>query len=100
MKKKFKILVRGKNYLLQQLDVAEGPRKHGFYTIVFVEAWNAEEAEAIAVNILKNDSKLLDTCKNIESDPPNISIESADEISSFENCLLPRTGLILYVEEQ
>ena len=92
--------MRGKNYLLQRLDGDKDTRKHGFYTIVFVEAWNSEEAEAIAVDILKNDSKLLDSCQNIKSDPPTILIESTDEIASFENCLLPRTGLILYVEEQ
>ena len=99
VRKKFKILVRGNNYLFQQLDVADGPRKHGFYKTVFVEAGNSEEAEAVAVDILKNDSKLLEACKNGKADPPNISIESTDEILSFENCLLPRTALVLYVEE-
>jgi hypothetical protein len=99
MRKKFKILVRGKNYLLQQLDVDELAGKCGFYTTVFVEAWNPEEAEAIAVDILKNDSKLLDACKNSKSDPPNISIESIDEIASFKGCSPPRTGLVFYPEE-
>jgi hypothetical protein len=98
MAKKFKIFVKGKNYLLQQQG--EAARKHGFYTTVFVEARNPEEAEALALDLLRTDSKILDACQNGDSDKPIFEVESTDEIASFENCKLPRNGLILFPEEQ
>ena len=83
---------------MQQQD--EGARKYGFYTTVFVEARNQEEAEALAVDLLKKDSRILDACQNSDSDKPTLLIESTDEIASFEDCTLPRTGLTLFPEEQ
>jgi hypothetical protein len=99
MAKKFKIFVRGNNYLLQQQGESV-VRKYGFYTTAFVEARNQEEAEALAMDSLKNDSKILDACQNGDSNEPSLVIESTDEITSFENCTLPHTGLILFPEEQ
>jgi hypothetical protein len=96
MRKKFKVLIHGSNYLIQ---VDETTRKHGFYTTVFVEARNSEEAESAAIELLRKDSKLLNMVINSESDPPRHSVESTDEIASFENCTIPRAGLILYAEE-
>lgn len=95
MRKKFKVLIHGKNYLIQ-LDGST--RKHDFYTTVFVEARNPEEAESIAVDMLEKDPKLLNMCENNESDRPSLSVESTDEIASFKNCTIPRTGLVLYSE--
>ena len=97
MRKKFKVLIHGKNYLIR---VDESTRKHGFYTTVFVEARNSEEAESIAVEMLKTDSKLLNMSINSESDPPSLSVESTNEIGTFENCRIPRTGLVLYIEKE
>lgn len=96
MRKKFKILIHGKNNLI---NLDESRRKHGFYTTVFVEARNSEEAESVAVEILKKDSKLLNMAMNGESDLPTLCVESTDEIASFENYTIPRAGLILYAEE-
>lgn len=95
MKKKFKIFVRGKNYLWQR--ESEPARKWGFYTTVFVEARNQEEAEAVATQLLQNDPKLL--CNNGVSDPPVLHIEEVSEVASFEKCKVPRTGLCIYPEE-
>lgn len=72
------------------------PRKFGFYTTAFVKACNAEQAEAITVELLPNDLKLRDACENEASDPPAIQIESIEEIQSFDGCTLPRTGLALF----
>jgi len=94
--KKFKVFVNGKNCLI---SVENGsPIKHGFYTTVFVEAANAEQAESAAVNLLKNDSQLRDALENENTDPPRVFIESIEEIHSFEGCKLPRVGLAWFVE--
>jgi hypothetical protein len=94
--KKFKVLIEGNNYLLR--EIGKLPRKYGFYTTAFVEAVNAGQAEAIAVELLKNDSKLKNACENVVSDPPAIRIESIDEVESFAGCDLPRVGLALFEE--
>jgi len=94
--KKFKVLVRGKNYLIRK--AGSSPRKLGFYTTAFVEAANAEQAEAVAVELLRNDSKLRNVSENKASDPPRIKIESIEEIQSFDGCNLPRMGLAFYEE--
>jgi hypothetical protein len=94
--KKFKVFVRGSNCLMR--EPGKLPRKCGFYTTVFVEAINAEQAEAIAVELLKDDSKLNRACENNVSDPSVIKVESVDEIESFDGCRLPRMGLALFEE--
>jgi hypothetical protein len=94
--KKFKVFVHGKNYLIR--EAGNSPRKLGFYTTAFVEACNAEQAEAVALELLRNDSKLRDASENQASDPPRIKIESIEEIQSFDGCNLPRMGLAFYVE--
>jgi hypothetical protein len=94
--KKFKVFVKGENYLLRETE--NPPRKCGFYTTVFVEAINAKQAEAVAAEILRNDLRLRETSENEVSDPPVIEIESVEEIQTFEGCNLPRTGLALFEE--
>jgi len=94
--KKFKIFIRGINCLIREDE--KPPRKFGFYTTAFVEAPNAEQAEAIAVELLRNDPKLSKACENDASDPPVIKVESIDEIASFDGCKLPRMGLALFEE--
>jgi hypothetical protein len=96
--KKFKILLEGNNYLLR---VDEKPsRKFGFFMTFFVEARNAEEAEGMAVELLKNDSKLRDSIENNDVDPPTVIVDAIKETHSFEGCKLPRTGLVLFDEEK
>lgn len=94
--KKFKVSIKGNNYLLR--EIGKLPRKCGFYTTAFVEAVDAEQAEAIAVELLKNDPKLNNICENVVSDPPAIKVEFIDEIESFDGCRLPRVGLALFEE--
>jgi hypothetical protein len=93
---KFKVLVTGKNCLIRMDE--EPPRKFGFYTTAFVEAPNAEHAEAVAIELLRSDPKLRNACENDASDPPVIRAEFIDEIASFDGCKLPRTGLALFEE--
>ena len=95
--KKFKVFVRGNNYLLR--GIGKLPGKYGFYTTAFVETVNAEHAEAITVELLKNDSKLNKALENDASDSPVINVESVDEIESFDGCRLPRLGLAFFKEE-
>ena len=94
--KMFKVLIKGNNYLIR-VD-GKPPRKFGFYTTAFVEAPNAEQAEAIAIELLRHDPKLSKACENDTSDPPIIRAEFIDETASFDGCKLPRTGLALFEE--
>lgn len=94
--KEFKVFVNGKNCLISvDNDI---PTKQGFFTTVFVEAANAEQAENAVVGLLRNDPKLREALKNEEANPPSVFIESMEEIQSFEGCKLPRTGLAWFVE--
>jgi hypothetical protein len=72
----------------------------GFYTQVFVEACDDAEAEARAVDVLRQDSKLREGVLNGPDDRPSMSVEEIEQIASFDGCKLPRTGLAFYVEEQ
>jgi len=94
--KKFKVFVQGTNYLIR--EVGNSPRKQGFYTTAFVEAANAEQAEAVAVELLRNDPKLRNVSENQACDRPVIEVESIEEVQSFEGCHLPRMGLAWYEE--
>lgn len=54
--KKFKVFVRGENFLIN-LDGVE--QKMGFYTTRFVEAENEVAAEYAVMDILRSDPKLI-----------------------------------------
>lgn len=95
--KKFKVFVKGNNCLIR--EVKKTSRKCGFYTTAYTEAPNAEQAEAIVVELLRNDFKLQNLCENNASDPPIIRIETVDEIESFDGCTLPRMGFAFFEEE-
>ncbi len=91
MSKKFKVLLEGKNHLVRKNE--QPLRKWGFFTTVFVEAWNEKEAETIAVELLRKDPKLRSQINNVESDPPIIAVDSVEQVDSFEGRNLPRTEL-------
>lgn len=78
--KKFRVLVRGENFLL----ASEGAvKRFGFYTTRFVEALDKDEAERRAVESLRQEDRLRGGVLNDPSDPPMLFAEEIDEISSF-----------------
>ena len=93
---KFRVLIEGKN-LLTHVDAV--PKRFGFFTTVYVEAFTPDDAKARALDILRKDARLLEASLNTESDPITYSAEEVSEIESFEGLRLPRLGLALYPEE-
>jgi len=94
---KFRVKIHGHNFLLELEGVR---RRMGFYTQVFTEAEDADEAEVRALDVLRKDSKLRDGMLNGPDDRPSMSVEGIERIHSFAGWALPRTGLAFYAEEQ
>ena len=74
----YRVRLNGQNFLLS-LD--EGSKKYGFYVTRDVEAQSLEDAELKAVELIKNDRKLLDRVENQINDSPMIFV---DDIRIFE----------------
>jgi hypothetical protein len=95
--KRWRVMMNGTNFLI---SIDEQVRKVGFYTMVFVVARNAREAELKAVDCLRHDRKLRRAVRNTAADPPVLRAEEIEEIPSFRGCRRPRTGLGFYFEAQ
>ncbi len=59
-----------------------GSRKKRFYATRLVEAENAKRAEALARDLIRNDTGLQNSVLNEEPDPPMIYLESVSEVSA------------------
>jgi hypothetical protein len=94
--KKFKVLVRGENFLINLDDVKQ---KMGFYTTRFVEAESEEAAENVAMDMLRHDPKLVKGVLNERSDPPMMYAEEIEELKSFEGFPVPGGGFAFYPED-
>ncbi len=93
---KYRVIVHGRN-LLTEVD---GVRQRlGFYTNVFVEAFTSADAEARAIELVREDAHLRDLVLNPEDDAVSLSADEVQEIESFDGVRLPRTGLSLYEEK-
>jgi hypothetical protein len=94
--KKFRIFVRGENFLINLDGVNQ---KLGFYTTRFVEADDEEAAEYAVMDLLRSDPKLVKGVLNEESDPPMMYAEEIEELQSFETFPIPAHGFTFYPEE-
>jgi hypothetical protein len=94
-RKKYKVLVRGENFLL---NVDGENQKLGFYTTRFVEAPNEAAAEEMAIALLRDDPKLHGVL-NEQADAPIMFAEKIVELTSFEGLKLPGTGFVFYPQE-
>lgn len=95
--KKFRVLVRGENFLIN-VDGVE--QKHGFYTTRYIEAQDEEAAEYAVMDILRGDPKLAKGVLNDKSDPPMMYAEELEEIESFAGLPSPKTGFAFYPDEK
>ena len=94
--KKFRVLLRGENFLLK----SEGSVKcFGFYTTRFVESPSKDEAEQIAVELIRNEDQLREGVLNGQSDPPLLFAEEIEEISTFEADESRARGFTFYEDE-
>jgi len=93
---KYKVIIHGQN-LLTEVD---GVRKrHGFFTNVFIEAFTPADAESRALELVREDAHVHDITLNAEDDPMSLSADKIQEVESFDDARLPRTGLALYSED-
>jgi hypothetical protein len=93
---KYRVIIHGRN-LLTEVD---GVRQRlGFYTNVFIEAFTSADAEARAIELVREDAHLQDMALNTEVDALSLSADEVQEIESFDGVRLPRTGLSLYEEK-
>jgi hypothetical protein len=95
--KKYKTFVRGENFLIN-IDGKE--QKLGFYTTVFVEAKDEEDAEQRSIQLLRDDKKLRESTLNKKSDSPTMCVEEIEELESFDGFKLSRVGFSFFPMEQ
>jgi hypothetical protein len=76
----YMVRLNGQNFLM---DGDRGPRKKRFYSTRLVEAENPKQAETLALDFIRNDSRLQNTVLNEVSDPPKIYLESVKEIPAM-----------------
>jgi hypothetical protein len=97
MKRKFRVLINGKNFIL---DLGEGPKESGFFTTRYVEAKDAHEAENKVVELIKNDEHLKQNVFNEKNNPPILYAEEIVELESFDGISVPGGGYTFYIEGQ
>ncbi|MCM3870937.1 MAG: hypothetical protein ND895_09635 [Pyrinomonadaceae bacterium] len=93
--KKFKVFVRGENFLVNVDDVK---KKLGFYTTRFVEAQDEEAAEYAVMDMLRGD--LAEQVLNDRSDSPMMYAEKVEELDSFAGFPVPGTGFSFYTDKE
>ncbi|MCB2183590.1 MAG: hypothetical protein KQH63_16265 [Desulfobulbaceae bacterium] len=94
--KKYQIQIQGKNFLVSQ----DGEKKTmGFYTTRWVEAFSPEEAETVAIELIKNDQELRETIINGKDNPPMLYAEKISEIHNFEGVDPPGSGYTFFPDE-
>ena len=93
--KKYKVLVRGENFLL---NIDGEDQSLGFYTTVFLEGKDEGEAEESAIALIRDDQEFGRSVLNEKSDSPRMFVEEIAEVESFEGLTLQRTGFSFYPE--
>jgi len=90
------VRLKGQNFLM---DGDGGPKKKRFYTTRLLEAENPKRAETLALEFIRNDTRLQDTVLNEVSDPPMIYLESISEISAMAYDAQNRANALYWEDE-
>ena len=90
------VRLKGRNFLI---DGDEGPRKKRFYSTRLVEAEDPKRAETLALDFIRNDTRLQNTVLNEVSDPPLIYTESVQELSAIAYDAQNRANALSWVDE-
>ena len=91
----YEVSLNGENFWFEM----EGkPSRMGFYTTRYVVAQNEQEAENMAVQLLRDDPKLKNIL-NDKSDPPMIYCEGIEVIDAFEPLTVVNKGYTFYPGE-
>ena len=76
--KRFEVKLHGKNFLL---NLDGELKKFGFYATKFVKAENPQEAEKIAIILIRQNPNLRDSVFNEKADRPTINLEEIKEVN-------------------
>jgi hypothetical protein len=96
--KRFKVKLHGKNILL---DFDGELKKFGFYATKFVKAENPQEAEKMAIILIRQNPNLRDTILNKNTDRPIINMEEIEEVGFLKFFTeKSTTGFTFYPEDQ
>jgi hypothetical protein len=96
MRKKYKILLEGKNLVM---SVDGQIQKLGFYTTRSIMANNEDEAIKLAVELIKNDPKIIRNILNEKNIPPYIYAKEIQEADSFDEEMEINPGYVFFPEE-
>ena len=75
--KKYAVMLRGENFNFGEGEIVD------FYTTRCVKAINLEQAEHVAVKLVKEDSYLLNKVLNKKENPPMIYLENLFVVNWF-----------------
>jgi hypothetical protein len=75
------VLIHGQNFIINYEDVV---KPYGFYVTRFVKAQGHDQAEEIAVQMIRDLDSLREMVENPEDDRPEMVIEETEELESFE----------------
>jgi hypothetical protein len=96
--KRFEVKLHGKNFLL---NLDGELKKFGFYATKFVKAENPQEAEKIAIILIRQNPNLRDTVLNENADRPTINLEEIKEINFLKFfAKKSTTGFTFYPEDE
>jgi len=96
---KFRVSLAGENFLVA-FDPTP-PRKHGFYATAHVEAQTEEEAETVALDLVRASTRLRPLVQNSADDRPRLSAEKIARVVEWPSDVArPLTGLTWYEEEK
>lgn len=79
--KHFRVLIHGQNFLI---DMDGEVKPLGFFTTRFVKADDHDQAEELAVQMLRDFQPLRELVKNPEDDRPDLIIEETEELQSLD----------------
>jgi len=94
---KYRVVLNGQNF---HLSAEGGVAPHGFYTTRYVEAATPEQAEQLAMGLVRGDPELTASVVNSRDDPPRILVDELAELESFDGVEVPGGGYTFYLEEE
>ncbi len=78
--KAYRVLINGRNFRIRSGDDIE---YLGFFTTRFVRANSVNEAELLAVDLIKADTWLQKSTLNSKDDPPMLFADEIDEVEGI-----------------
>lgn len=89
---KHRVMIHRENLLTE----VNGARQElGFYTNVYLEAFTASDAEARAIEMIREDASLVEVLLNPDDNPLKLPAEEVQEIETFDGHKLPRDAFLL-----